>query len=383
MTSTSILFQPFEIKSLKLKNRITMAPTFLGYAGADGMVGDLVLDHYREMAASGAAMIVVENASVDPIGSGSPFTIRADDDRFVEGLGRLARVIKDQGAVAVQQLNHAGRFGFSKERLAPSAGADGGPPGEMTPADIDRAVEAFASAAARVEAAGFDGVEIHGGTGYLIDQFLSPLINRRRDGYGGSLENRLRFPLRVFEAVKAAVSPGFPVGHRLLADEALPGGLGPAETRLWAAELEKRGVAYLSVMFGTYDSFFLPEYVARERTEGYMAPYAGEIKKAARGTPIITAGRIQSPPTAEAILEAGTADLIGLARVLVADPLWPKKAAGEIAEPITRCEPTCMLCMKRVMAGKPAFCSQWSKDRREAFLRRVGEKPEEVQQTAG
>ena len=112
-----------------------------------------------------------------------------------------------------------------------------------------------------------------------------------------------------------------------------------------------------------------------------MAPYASEIKKAVPNTPIITAGRIQSLETAEKILEADTADLIGLARVLLADPLWPKKVAGRISEPINRCEPTCMLCMKRVMSGKPAFCSQWAKERREAFLIRVGERPEEVDQS--
>jgi 2,4-dienoyl-CoA reductase (NADPH2) len=129
-------------------------------------------------------------------------------------------------------------------------------------------------------------------------------------------------------------------------------------------------------MAGTYDSFFLPEYLKKEKEEGYMVSYAAEIKKAAPDIPVIAAGRIQSPETAARVLGAGQADLIGLARVLLADPLWPKKALGEIDEPIIGCEPTCSLCMKRLMAGRPAFCSQWSQEMREAFLARIGEKPQ-------
>ncbi|MBW1813692.1 MAG: NADH:flavin oxidoreductase [Deltaproteobacteria bacterium] len=383
MANTPILFSSIKIKNLSLKNRITMAPTYVGYANPDGTVSELALDHYKEMASSGAAMIVVEGASINPAGSGSPFAIRVDDDQCVDGLSKLAKVIKDQGAIAVQQINHAGKYAFSAEPLGPTGGSEGSPPKEMSLDDIEQTVEAFASAASRVKAAGFDGVEIHGGTGYLIDQFISPHTNKRTDDYGGSFENRLRFPLRVFEAVQSAVGKDFPIGHRFMAYEAIPGGLELKESSIWATELEKRGVAYLSVMFGTYESMMLPEYSEADKTEGFMASYAGEIKKAVSDTPVITAGRIQSPETAEKILDAGTADLIGLARVLFADPLWPQKAAGQISEPVKRCEPACMLCMKRIMSGKPAFCSQWDKARREAFLVRVGEKPEEVDQAAG
>ncbi len=377
MTDHSILFSPFQMKNLTLKNRITMAPLYLSYANPNGTVSELMLDHYREMAASGAAMIVVENAAVNEAGSGSPFTIRAYEDGVMEGLSRLARTIKDQKAVAIQQINHAGRFAFSLEPVAPTGGPDNTLPREMTLDDIESTVADFAAAAARVKAAGFDGVEIHGGTGYLIDQFISPHTNKRGDNYGGTLANRLRFPLRVFEAVQKAVGPDFPVGHRFMAHEAVPGGLELADSTVWALELEKRGVAYLSVMFGTYESFMLPEYAEAERKEGYMAAYAGEIKKAVPGIPVITAGRIQSPETAKKILQDGTADLIGLARVLLADPLWPQKAGGRLTDPIRPCEPTCMLCLNRIASGKPAFCSQWTRERREAFLSRVGETPED------
>ncbi|MBW2324062.1 MAG: NADH:flavin oxidoreductase, partial [Deltaproteobacteria bacterium] len=354
-------------------------PLYLGYASPDGTVSPLMLEHYAEMADSGAALIVVENSVVDPSGLGSPFTLRIDDDRFIPGLSRLAQTIHDNGALAFLQINHAGRYAFMQDKLTPSGIKIGElETKEMSGADIDRIVECFASGAKRVREAGFDGVEIHGGTGYLIVQFLSPRTNLRTDEYGGSLENRMRFPLRVADEVINSVGKNFPVGYRFLADEELPDGLHVEETAVLAEELEKRGVAYISVMAGTYDAFILPEYIQKEKQEAYMAHYAGEIKKAAAQTPIITAGRIKTPETAESIIEQGTADLIGLARVLLADPLWPKKAAGLIDEPIVECEPSCSLCLRRTMVGKPAFCSQWEKDRREAFLNKIGEKSEEA-----
>jgi len=372
VTEPSILFTPFDIKHLTLKNRITMAPLFLGYANADGTVSPLLLDHYKEMAASGAALIVVENAAVDPSGLGSPFTIRVDHDRFLPGLHDLARIIHEQGALAFLQINHAGRYAFTPERLAPSPFKTGDVlPREMSLDDIERMVEAFGEAAGRVKAAGFDGVEIHGGTGYLIVQFLSPRTNLRQDGFGGSLEDRMRFPLMVVERVIEATGGDYPVGYRFLADEELPEGLHPEETGFFARELQKRGPAYLSVMAGTYDSFFLPQYLEKEKEEAYMAHFAGTIKKTVPQTPVITAGRIQTPETAVKILEQGTSDLIGLARVLLADPLWPQKA--RTGEPIVRCEPSCSLCMKRVMKGRPAFCTQWDKKRRQSFMERIGE----------
>jgi len=383
MPESSLLFEPFNMKNLTLKNRITMAPLFLSYADPDGTPGGLLLDHYREMAASGAAMIVVENGAVDPTGLGSPFSLRLDDDKFLPGLSKLAKTIKDQGALAFLQINHAGRYAYAREKLVPSADPAGGKAREMTRAEIEHMIKAYGAASGRVKAAGFDGVEIHGGTGYLLVQFLSPRTNRRSDEYGGALENRMRFPLGVVEAVQSAVGPDYPVGYRFLADEELPDGLHLEETSILAAELEKRGMTYLSVMTGTYDSFMLPQYAEKEKKEAFWTETAAVLKKSVPRTPVIMAGRVQSPETAERVLKEKRADLIGLARVLLADPLWPKKAQGEIAEPIIRCEPTCSLCMKRVMSGKPAYCSRWPKARREAFLARLGEKVDESEAAGG
>ncbi len=399
MEQTPLLFTPIRIKGLYLKNRITRAPMYVGYGNPDGTVSELLLEHYRLLAASGVSMVVVENAAVDFLGLGAPYMLRVDHDRYIPGLAKLAETIRAQGAYALLQINHAGRFAFTAERLAPSSLQIGDVvPREMSEADIDRTVDAFASAARRVKEAGFDGVEIHGGAGYLLAQFLSPRTNRRSDHYGGSLENRMRFPLRVVDAVLDAVGKDYCVGSRFMADEWLPElrlsfslfkmlkrkyrflsdelpgqALRTDETSIYARELEKKEIAYLSVMAGTLDCFFLLQYLEQEKKEAYMTHFAEAIKKAVPNTPIITAGRIQSPQTGEEILQKGKADLIGLARVLFADPLWPQKAAGIIQDPIRRCEPSCSVCTQRALYGRPAFCSQWDFDRRDQSLARVSE----------
>jgi len=371
------LFSPLQVKNLTLKNRITMAPLFLGYANPDGTVSALLLDHYREMASSGASMIVVENVGIDPAGLGSQFTLRIDEERFLFGLSGLAKTIHQEGALAVLQLNHTGRYAYIPEKIAPSpVDTWGTVPREMTEDDIEEVIKSFATAARRVKEAGFDGVELHGGTGYLLVQFLSPRTNQRNDAYGGSLENRMRVPLRVVEEVLKSVGPDFPIGYRFLADEWLPDGLHLDETTLYAQELEKRGLSYLSVMAGTYDSFFIPEYVEEERKEGYMVSYARRIKEAVPQMPVITAGRIKTPAFANRIIEEKQADLIGLARVLFTDPLWVKKAQGAATGPIVDCEPHCSLCMNRLASGKPIFCSRWDRKRQKEFLERIGEKEE-------
>ena len=365
----SLLFSPIQFKGLLLKNRITMAPLFLSYANPDGTTNELIIDYYREMAASGAAMIVTENVAIDPSAMGSPFTLRADNDRAIAELSKIAKAIHQEGAIAVCQLNHAGRYAHAaKQRLAPSPVKTGEViPKEMNREEIEAVIKSYADAAVRVKEAGFDGVELHGGTGYLLVQFLSQRTNLRKDEYGGPLENRMRFPLGVVEAMIKGVGE-YPVGYRFLADEWLPEGLHTDETSLYAKELAKRGIAYLSVMAGTYDSFFLPAYKEREKEEAYMSHFAGKIKESVPGLPVIAAGRIQTPETAGKVLQEGTADLIGLARVLFADPLWPQKAAGMIDKPIVKCLPGCNLCMERVMKGKPAFCANWDKKKREQFL---------------
>lgn len=362
----SNLFKPLKADGLRLKNRITMAPLYLGYAGPGGKVSPLMLSHYKLMAQSRAALIVVEGARITVNGSGSARSLGCDHNRYLKGLEALAKTIKDEKALAGLQINHAGRFAQVAEPVAPSAVPTfGRTPRALSRREMTNIRKQFAKAAQRVQKAGFDLVELHGGTGYLLAQFVSPRTNKRTDAYGGPIENRIRFPLEVLREVKDLVGD-FPVGYRFLTDEWLPDGLHVEESRVLAKALEKNGVAYISAMGGTYESFFLPEVIKKSRKPGYMVSLASAIKKGVK-VPVITAGRISTPALAESILKEKKADLIGLARMLWVDPQWPTKARKGQDRAIIKCSPKCNACLQLVMQGRPAFCPKWKKEKRAEY----------------
>jgi 2,4-dienoyl-CoA reductase-like NADH-dependent reductase (Old Yellow Enzyme family)/nucleotide-binding universal stress UspA family protein/Tfp pilus assembly protein PilZ len=395
MTSWPLLFSHFDLGPLRLRNRVVMAPMFWGYAKLDGTVSDPMVSLYREIAQGGASMIVVANAIIDPSGSMAPRTIRIDDDRFIPGLARLAEAIREAGCVPCLQLNHGGSFAKVPMPLAPSPLPLKNIASEMTFLDsrrletltkvsmmgnffrhlvkcrqgmsleqIESIKTSFADAAHRAKTAGFEAVELHGATGYLLTQFLSPRTNKRSDDYGGPLEHRMRFPLEVVEGVKEKVGPGFPVGYRFLADEWLPSGFDVAQARVFAQRLEALEVTYLSVTGATYESMFLPHVAKRLQRSGSMVPLAQAMKETV-SLPLITAGRIHSPELAEQILEAGHADLIGLARGLFADPAWPKKALAGNHKGIKHCK-ACNRCLMSIIKEEPAICSRWEAKKRAA-----------------
>ena len=385
------LFEPFKLGSVHLKNRITMAPLFTAYAHKDGTVSSLTLEHFEEIAKGGVGMIVVANAIVDESGSVSKHSIRVDHDRFLPGLSRLADTIKKEDVAAVLQINHGGHFAQGKKTLSPSSVSLsdlnlGGlyktalksldfqqqwavlseaiqqhpkRPKKMTEDDIKYIISAYAKAAVRAKKAGFDMVEIHGATGYLIVQFLSPRINNRKDQYGGNLEKRMRFPLELVQAVKNAVGNNFPVGYRFLADEWMDDGFPLAEAKIFAQRLSDLHVAYLSVTAGTYESFSRAVIVEKSHELGYMVYLAQQIKEIVE-VPVITTGRISTPELAEEILSAKKADLIGIARPLFADPQWPKKAYEGNEEGILSCK-DCGACFQLVVSDRPALCTQWGR----------------------
>ena len=390
-----LLFTPFRISNLTLKNRLTMAPLFRGYAHQDGTVSRTLIDSYSETALGGAGMIVVANAVVDRSGVMASRVIRVDQDRFIPGLAKLAKAIKSSGAVACLQINHAGQWAKVDKPLAPSAVTMQLPNKlsildgirmalsdryymrlakkfliallrcrqAMTLEQIRFIKECYGQAALRAKKAGFDMVELHGATGYLLLQFLSPRLNRRSDGYGGSLENRMRFPLEVVETVREFVGKDFPIGYRFLADELLVGGLHVREAKIFAKQLEKLGIAYISVTAGSHETFFLRHVMNQIRKEGYAGSLAVEIKDAVSSTPVITTGRIIRPALAEEMLRDNKADLIGLARTLFSDPCWPNKVFDGRERDILFCNccNTCLLC---VINDEPVICSRWDNSKR-------------------
>ena len=389
------LFSPFRVANLTFRNRLTMAAMFWGYAHKDGGVSQRLIDYYREIALGGVGMIVAANAVVDKSGLMASRVLRVDQDRFIPGLARLAEAIKSSGAIACLQINHAGRWAKVDRPLSPSAAGMRLPyelsildgirmaltdryqmrlaksflfsllrcRQNMTLEQIRFVRKCYGQAAVRAREAGFDMVELHGATGYLLAQFLSPRLNRRSDGYGGSLENRMRFPLEVVETVKEYAGKDFPVGYRFLADEWLAGGLHVGETKILAGKLERLGIAYISVTAGSHESFFVPRLMNKCRKEGYVGGLASEIKNVVPSTPVIATGRIVRPALAEEMLRENKADLIGLARPLFADPLWPNKVFEGRERELISCI-CCNSCLACVIKDEPVICSRWKEFKR-------------------
>lgn len=359
------LFSPLQIKGLNLPNRIVMPPMALGIATSKGEVSREILDHYtlramayhygdtgdplpkdcKQATRAGVGLIIVEHAYISEEGQAHPQQLGIYDDSLLPGLTRLAAGIHAGGAIAGIQINHAGAR-ILENAVAPSsiplpflprrsldtgqphagraatAGAQsafsGQLPRELTVADIKRLTKKFALAAARAKKAGFDLVEIHSAHGYLLNQFLSPLTNRRRDAYGGSLENRLRFPLEVIRAVREAVGPNYPVFYRLGADDRMEGGLNLEESRRAITMLEAAGVDAVDLSGG------VGGYM-KQGPEGFFLYMADTIKPVAR-VPVMVTGGIRTPQFADMVIRQKRSDLVGIGRALLADPAWAQKA---------------------------------------------------------
>ena len=314
------LLDPLEVKGLTLKNRIVMPPMYTGLATAEGAVTDNLVEHYvRRSRALG--LLIVEHSYVSLDGRLSERQLGIYDDRLLSGLEKLSSRIHATGTPVVTQINHAGRAASTKitgmEPVAPSFSGDAR---ELRCEEIKALVEAFATAADRAMRAGFDGVEVHGAHGFLLNQFISPLINRRRDRYGGSLENRIRFPLEVVDRVKEKIG-GRLLLYRLGSDDLDPAGIKIEESKKIAAKLEEAGVDIIDVSGGLCGS--RPSQL--QDRQGYFIPQAQQIKKVV-GTPVIGVGGITEPEYADTVIREGKVDLVAVGRALLEDPDWATKA---------------------------------------------------------
>ena len=314
------LLDPLEVKGLTLKNRIVMPPMYTGLATAEGAVTDNLVEHYvRRSRALG--LLIVEHSYVSLDGRLSERQLGIYDDRLLSGLEKLSSRIHATGTPVVTQINHAGRVASTEitgmEPVAPSHSGDAR---ELRCEEIKALVEAFATAADRAMRAGFDGVEVHGAHGFLLNQFLSPLVNRRRDRYGGSLENRMRFPLEVVERVKEKIG-GRLLLYRLGSDDLDPAGIKIEESKKIAAKLEEAGVDIIDVSGGLCGS--RPSQL--QDRQGYFIPQAQQIKKVV-GTPVIGVGGITEPEYADTVIREGKVDLVAVGRALLEDPDWATKA---------------------------------------------------------
>lgn len=357
------IFEPYYIDKIKLSNRIVALPFYTAYGSLGGHVTRAVLQHYEEIASSGVSMVITENFTVNKEQSHFGHILRADSDLFLSGLKDLAEIINKNGAVSCCQINHIGRFAQVAHPVSASPVpliSGGAVPHALTMEEIKEVCHDYAMAARRVKKAGFHMVEIHGASGYLPVQFLSPRTNKRNDDYGGSLEKRIRFFLELLTCIKEAVGD-FPVGCRLMVDEWLQDGFIPEEAKVLARKLEEHGAAYLSVTAGTYESMFRKDMVEISQKEGYMLDLAQMIKQEVN-IPVIACGRIASPELAERAIHEGKTDLIGLGRVILVDHLWVKKA--QRGETIKRCKPNCDACLQMAMRQKPVICVSWDSKRK-------------------
>jgi 2,4-dienoyl-CoA reductase-like NADH-dependent reductase (Old Yellow Enzyme family) len=352
------LFSPVQLGRLELPNRIVIAP-MCQYSAEAGCATDWHLIHLGQLAHSGAGLLILEATGVLPEGRITPFDLGLYDDATEAALARVLAGVRCYSDMPLGiQLAHAGRKASSRvpwdggalllpedggwPTVAPSAiphGADEPAPLALDAAGMDRTVTAFADAAARAGRLGLDLVEVHAAHGYLLHQFLSPLSNARQDAYGGSLENRMRLPLEVFDAVRAAFPAERPVGIRISASDWVDGGWDVDQSIAFARALQARGCDFIHVSSGGLST---AQRIALE--PGYQIDFAAAIR-AQVDMPVIGVGLITEPAHAEAIVADGQADLVALARGMLYDPRWPWHAAASLGAQVKappqywRCEP--------------------------------------------
>jgi len=371
------LFSPLQIGRIVLHNRIVSTAHSTGLSEGTKL-GERVIAYYAARARGGVGLVITGSTSVHPTSTSKLMPALANwDDTIVEPYRRLAAAVHPYGTRVFAQLNHAGALSGGGEGLnrivAPSAvdselGTE--TPHELAREEITEIVAAFAAAAARAREGGLDGVELHGGHGNLIQQFLSPLTNRRDDEYGGSAERRRRFALEVASAVRAAAGPDFVVGLRLSAEEDHEGGLTLADTREIAPAVVAAGrLDYVNVTSGS-------DLTAWSQAHHYAPMYlqSGHMRRLARGirevvpVPVVCVGRIVDPRDAEAILEAGDADLVGMTRALIADRDLPEKARRGDFDGIRYCVGINDGCLGRLYRGVHITCVQDPRTGRELDL---------------
>ena len=339
----SALFSPIQLRDVKLPNRIMVSP-MCQYSAVDGSATDWHFTHINTLALSGAAAFCIEATHVEAIGRITLGCLGLYSDANEAALKPiLASVRKNSKTAVMMQLAHAGRKASSQRPWeggqlipndkggwlpeGPSAvphKAEEAPPLALDARGLQRIVDAFVNSAKRAERLGIDGLELHGAHGYLLHQFLSPISNKRTDRYGGSLENRMRYPLEVFDAVRAVFPKSKPVGIRVSATDWVDGGWDIAQTIEFVRELQKRDVDWIDVSSGGVSPLQkIP------LGPGYQVPLAQAVKQAT-GVTTMAVGMITEAAQAEAIVASGKADMVTLARGMLYDPRWGWHAAAEL-----------------------------------------------------
>lgn len=344
---SSALFSPIKLRGLTLPNRIVISP-MCQYSADDGSANDWHLIHWGQMAMSGAGLFIIEATAPARDGRITQGCLGLYSDENEQAFARVLNAVRKQlppSYIGIQ-IGHAGRKASSRrpwegglliplgepgswQPVGPSALPHipgEAPPREMTRDEIMQCIDDFATTAQRCERLGLDAIELHGAHGYLLHEFLSPIANQRKDEFGGSLENRMRVPLMVYDAVRKVWPAHKPLGMRVSTTDWVEGGWNVEECIVFAKELARRGCDWIDCSSGGVDP-------ARQKIAlgaGYQVPNAEKIRQAVPGMPVIAVGLITEPKHAEEIVATGKSDMVALARGMLYNPRWPWHAAAEL-----------------------------------------------------
>lgn len=353
------IFEPIIINNLVLKNRIIMPPIHHLY-NTDGFANERFNQYYWRRAEGGIGLVMVGGCRFDDSG-GSPGMMSLRTDAFIPGYKEFTKGMHDRGAKVGVQLYHAGRYAHrvaneGREALAPSAVFSrftNETPKEITYKEMQEIISNWAAAAVRAREAGFDLIELVGSAGYLICQFLSPITNLRTDKYGGSWENRTRFPRELVAAVREAVGIDYPIGMRIAGNDFMEGSNTNEDTILFCKLMEKSGIDLFNVTGGWHETN-IPQLSGDVPKAGfsYLAAAVHEAVK----IPVAASNRINDPIVAERILAVGEADLVSVGRANIADPDWVKKAESGKLDEIRRCVACNQGCLARTFYARPVEC---------------------------
>jgi len=329
-----MLFDPFNLAGIELKNRIVRSATYEKRADVDGFVTDAIIEFYKELVKGGVGLIITGNALTHVSGRSVPQMICIHNDHYIDKLKRLADAIHKLDGKIIIQLVHGGRQCFlvllgGQQPISPSEVYDPSTkitPREMTNEEIWEIIEAFGDAARRAMYAGFDGIQIHGAHGYLISEFLSPHTNKRDDYWGGDEGRRFHFLEEVYKAMRKEVGDNYPILIKMNADDFIEGGLKPKESLGIAKRLEELGIAAIEVSGGMYESGIKTAQlnILKEEQEAYFRENSRLLKKELN-IPVILVGGIRSKSVAEDVLQKGDADLISISRPLIREPDLPNE----------------------------------------------------------
>lgn len=385
----SVLFKPGNIGKMGLKNRLVRSATEEMHASNEGRITDDYIRFYARLARGGVGLIITGNYGIDVLGRASPRTVLVDNDDMIGDLEKLVKVVHENGAKIVAQLNHVGRQRHPdmEDRATPVAPSavtvtyTRVKPRAMVESEIEDTIGAFGKAARRAKEAGFDGVQLHGAHGYLINQFLSGYTNRRKDKWGGSVENRRRFLVEVYRTVRGAVGSDYPVMIKINARDPVPHGITLDDTVATCKMLEKLGIDAIEVSDGIDDlikggiptdvimrnrnlfqkvmMYVLIETLVKRRArlvEGYHLPHAAAVRKSVN-VPVIAVGAIRRRATMESALQSGQADYVAMSRPFIRQPNLVNQMAKSDADPV-QCISCNRCALEMIVHLKPLRCYQ-------------------------